>query len=275
LGGLLLSLSAVSVARAQAPSPAATTPPQGQSVSDAEEEEQIEELAEEVGDRDPTYLRTRAVVRYDHRQFDGSASSDRLRLRFLYAFGPRQRFAVSFLEPLVRLDIPTETARGSGDAEVQFNANVVFRERFRAGVGLQTTLPTSSNALLGGATTTIKPSLEVAGVLTSRLELLASFYYKRSIHTSRDLPFDQFEPDVILNARVFGATWFLEWDAFYDRLPGRLAQTLKPGVSRAFGPGRRWVGSAYYAVGVNDYAQLTQYRYDAGVDVTWYPFKYR
>jgi hypothetical protein len=74
---------------------------------------------------------------------------------------------------------------------------------------------------------------------------------------------------------VFGATWFLEWDAFYDRLPGRFAQTLKPGVSRAFGPGRRWVGSAYYAVGVNDYAQLTQYRYDAGVDVTWYPFKYR
>jgi hypothetical protein len=179
LGCLLVSLSAVSVARAQAPSPTATTPPQGQSVSEAEEEEEIEELAEEVGDRDPTYLRTRAVVRYDHRQFDGSASSDRLRLRFLYAFGPRQRCAVSFLEPLVRIDTATATARGSGDAEVQFNANAVFRERFRAGAGVQATLQTSSSALLGGATTTIKPSLEVAGVLPSRLELLASFYYKR------------------------------------------------------------------------------------------------
>jgi len=273
-GGLLLSLSAVSVARAQAASTAAATPPQGTSVSD-EEEEEIEELAEEVGDRDPTYHRTRAVVRYDRRLFDGSASSDRLRLRFLYAFGPRQRFAVSFLEPLVQIDTRAATARGAGDAEAQFNANVVYRSRFRAGVGLQTTLPTSSDALLGGATTTIKPSLEFAGVLSSRLELLASFYYKRSIHTSRGLPFDQFEPDVILNARVFGATWFLEWDAFYDRLPGRIAHTLKPGVSRAFGPGRRWVGSAYYAVGVNDYARLSQYRDDAGVDVTWYPFKYR
>jgi hypothetical protein len=71
------------------------------------------------------------------------------------------------------------------------------------------------------------------------------------------------------------ATWFLEWDSFYDVSPGQLAQTLKPGVSRAFGPNRRWVASAYYGIGLNDYAQLTQYRYNAGVDITWYPRKYR
>jgi hypothetical protein len=74
---------------------------------------------------------------------------------------------------------------------------------------------------------------------------------------------------------VFGATWFVEWDSFYDVLPGRFAQTLKPGVSRAFGPGRRWVGSGYYAVGVNDYAKQSQYRYDAGIDVTWFPWSSR
>ena len=263
-----------------APINSASPVPQAPSVAqptttDAEEEAEIAELEAEVGDRDPTYLRTRAVARYDHRLLDGSASSDRLRLRFLYGFGPRQRFAVSFLQPLVQTDTPTETARGVGDAEVQFNANFFYRERFRAGVGVQTMLETSSAALLGGATTTIKPSAELAAVLAPRLELVAALYYKRSIHTSRGIPAEQFEPDFIVNARVLDATWFVEWDSFYDVIPGHLAQTLKPGVSRGLGQGRRWVASAYYAIGVNQYARKSQHRYDGGIDVTWYPWPSR
>ena len=279
LPGLLFGCWLWSVPAAAADVGQASPVPQGSSVAqpptaDAEEAE-IEEIEEEVGDRDPTYLRTRAVVRYDYRHVDGIASSDRLRLRFLYGFGPRQRFGVSFLQPLVQTDTFTETARGAGDAEVQFNANVFYRERFRAGFGVQTTLQTSSDALLGGATTTLKPSVEVTGVPASRLELVAALYYKRSIHTSRGEPARQFEPDFIVNARVFDATWFVEWDSFYDVLPGRFAQTLKPGVSRAFGSSRRWVASAYYAIGVNEYARQSQYRYDAGIDVTWYPWPHR
>jgi hypothetical protein len=80
---------------------------------------------------------------------------------------------------------------------------------------------------------------------------------------------------VIVNTRVLKATFFLEWDSFYDVSPGQFAQTLKPGVSRAFGPKRRWVASAYYGIGLNDYARLTQYRNNPGVDITWYPRKYR
>ena len=85
----------------------------------------------------------------------------------------------------------------------------------------------------------------------------------------------QLERDVCVNTRVLKATWFLQWDSFYDVSPEQFAQTLKPGVSRAFGSNRRWVASAYYGIGLNDYARLTQYRYNAGVDVTWYPRKYR
>jgi hypothetical protein len=43
-------------------------------------------------------------------------------------------------------------------------------------------------------------------------------------------------------------------------------------VSRALGRAAGGSGP-HYAVGVNDYAQLTQYRYDAGVDVTWCPVR--
>jgi hypothetical protein len=118
-------------------------------------------------------------------------------------------------------------------------------------------------------------SIDLTGVLSRRLEVVATLCYKHSIHTARGRPVKQFEPDLIVNTRVLKATWFLQWDSFYDISPGQYAQTLKPGVSRAFGPNRRWVATAYYGIGLNDYARLTQYRYNAGIDITWYPRKYR
>jgi hypothetical protein len=267
---VLWCVPAVSFAQSQAQTPS----PQTALSPDQEEEEEIEELEEEVGDRDPTYLRTRTVVRYDRRLL-GPASIDRFRLRLLYGFGPKQRYAVSALEPIVRVDTGARTARGSGDAEVQLNANILYGKRFRTGVAVQAAFQTSSDALIGGATTTVKPSIDFTGVLSRHLELVATFYYKQSIHTARGRPVKQLEPDVSLNTRVLKATWFLQWDSFYDVSPGQFAQTLKPGVSRAFGPNRRWVASAYYGIRLNDHARLTQYRSNAGVDITWYPRKYR
>ena len=96
---------------------------------DQEEEEEIEELEEEVGDRDPTYLRTRTVFRYDHRLL-GPASIDRFRLRLLYGFGPKQRYAVSAIGPLVQTETPSRTARGAGDAELQLNATSCMGNAF-------------------------------------------------------------------------------------------------------------------------------------------------
>jgi len=214
-------------------------------------DEETAELEEEVGDRDLTYLRTRLVYRYDHKQLEVPVSTDRFRLRLLYAFGPKQRFGASVLMPWLQTDTPLASARGSGDAE------------------------TSSDALLGGATTTIKPDWSFTGVLSSHIQLTGAFFYKQSIHTTRGIRAKQFEPDVTLNARVLDTTWFLEWDSYYDFLPDRFAQTLKPGVSRSIGSNGRWVASAYYAFGINDYGRLSQYRYNAGADVTWYPREYR
>jgi hypothetical protein len=284
IGCLLWIAPAVAFARPQAnaasPAPQAQTPSQPSvtpptSNEELEELEEIEELEEEVGDRDPTYLRTRLVFRYDYKRLIGAITTNRLRLRALYGFGPKQRFAVSFLEPVLQTDTPFGTARGSGDAEVQLNANFINRERLRMGVAVQSTLQTSSDALLGGATTTIKPSWDLAVVLSSRFEVTAAVYYKKSIHTTRGIPAKQLEPDIFFNARILKSTLFLEWDSYYDFLPHQFAQTLKPGISRAFGASRRWTVAAYYAFGRNDYARLSQYRYNAGFDVTWYPWKYR
>jgi hypothetical protein len=68
------------------PAPQTQAPLQSPSSIDAEADD-VEELEQEVGDRDPTYLRTRLVFSYDHKLLEGSASLDRLRLKLLYAFG--------------------------------------------------------------------------------------------------------------------------------------------------------------------------------------------
>jgi hypothetical protein len=169
---LLWSVPAVSFAQ-----PQAQTPSQQPVLSpDQEEEEEIEELEEEAGDRDPTYLRTRTVVRYDQRLL-GPASIDRFRLRLLYGFGPKQRYAVSALEPIVQVDTAARTARGSGDAEVQLNANILYGKRFRTGVTVQAAFQTLSDALIGGATTTVKPSIDFTGVFSRHLEVVATLYF--------------------------------------------------------------------------------------------------
>ena len=85
LGCLLWSASAVALAQAQtiaSPAPQTQSPPQAIASAPVpdDEMEEIEELEEEVGDRDPTYLRTRLVFRYDYKRLRGPSSIDRFRL---------------------------------------------------------------------------------------------------------------------------------------------------------------------------------------------------
>jgi hypothetical protein len=215
------------------------------------------------------------VFRYDHRLLNGPASINRLRLKLLYAFGPMQRFGMSVLEPLIQADTLSGGASGPGDTEVEAVANIYYRPRFRTGAAVQTTFQTSSDSRIGGATTMIRPSWDLAAVLSNRVELTGVAYYRRSVHTTRGIPAKQTESDITLNTRVLEATWFVEWDSFYDFIPERFAHTMKAGISRRIGSDRRWVLSAYYATGINDHGRQSQYRYNAGLDATWYPGKHR
>jgi hypothetical protein len=259
--------ASVQQAASQAPTPLTSASPS--------ELEEVELMQEEVGDRDPTYLRTHVIGRYDYRVANGSITTDRLRLKFQYAFGPFQRFGVSVLVPMLWRGTPARSASGIGDTEVQGAINVYRTDRLRVGAALQGTFRMSSDALLGVGSTTIKPSGALTAVLASRLELTGAVYYVRSIEQARGPVVNQLQPDVIANVRVGSAIWFVELDSFYDFRPERLAPTLKTGISDGFGPDRRWVINGYYSVGLNDHARLTQHRYSVGLDLTWFPSKYR
>lgn len=75
-------------------------------------------IQEEAGNRDITYLRTRAVFRYDYKEQDGPTESNRFRLRLVYGFGANQRFGMAVNVPVVWMQTPTGTVFGSSDTDV-------------------------------------------------------------------------------------------------------------------------------------------------------------
>lgn len=278
----LLCCAGACVSKAQENSPTAGTPrgtqgagtgsTTGQASGTATDTELIQE---EAGNRDITYLRTRAVFRYDYKEQDGPAESNRLRLRLVYGFGANQRFGVAVNVPVVWMQTPTGTVFGSSDTDVTAGVVVYHTKQGRTGFIAEATVPTSSENALGGGTTTMKGTWGITYVLSKRFEFNGAFSYKQSVATSRGAPAKQFEPDVTLNVRVLKTTWFMESDSFYDFLPEEFAPMIKTGLSRAWGEAKSWTTSAYIEWPLDAYARTTQHHLNVGFDVTWFPFKGR
>ena len=265
-----LVLSSWTTARCQE-DPASNSPAhQPASSSAASDTSQIQA---EVGHRDITYIRDFVLFRYDYKLQDGPDETNRFRLKLLYAFGPDSRFGASVSVPVMFETTPTASAFGSGDTEIVVGAILYRNPSFRTAITFQVTPQTSSENLLGGSTTTIKPAWGFSQVFSSRCQLTAAFYYEQSVHTVRGAPTKQFEPDLTFNFRVLRATWFVEYDSYYLFIPSQYAQTMKLGGSRTLGRDKQWVASAYYSVAINDPGTATQYHYNPGFDLTWYPFK--
>jgi hypothetical protein len=231
------------------------------------------ELQEEVGDRDLTYLRTRAVFQYDYKEQVDDVTIDRTRLKLLYAFGPNQNMAVSVLVPVIWMNTATQSAFGSGDMEITAGWVPYANNTFRTGGLVQVVPPTSSDNLIGGASTNLKGTWALAWVLSSRFEFTGFFSYKQSVHVSRGGTIKQFEPDVTLNIRIKKSTLFVESDSYLDCITNQFAPMLKGGVSRAFGKKKVWVATVYVEVPLTEYARRTQEIVNTGIDVTWYPFE--
>jgi Putative MetA-pathway of phenol degradation len=248
---------------------AASTPPSAATQTQSNESQ----LQEEVGDRDLTYLRTRAVFQYDYKELVDDVTINRTRLKLLYAFGPHQNLAVSVLVPVVWMSTATQSAFGSGDMEITAGWVAYANDKFRTGILGQVVPQTSSENLIGGASTNLKGTWAMAWMLSSRFEFTGFFSYKQSVHESRLGPIKQFEPDLTLNMRVKKSILFVESDSYLDCITNRFAPMLKGGVGRAFGKRKAWVATVYAEWPLSEYARRTQEIVDTGIDVTWYPFE--
>ena len=233
-------------------------------------EQESEEMQAESAEHEVAYVRSRVVFRYDYRPQEGDTSINRLRLKSTFAFGPRQRLGVQINVPLLYKNVPGDSAGGLGDIELAIGGNLYRAERFRTGALVEFKVPSSTNPLLGGNTTTIKPAWGFTALLTPRLEINCVFNYKRSIHTRGGSPTNEFEPDFTLSTRHWGVTWWAEWDSYYLFVPGEFAQTFKLGASHAFGREHRWIVSPYYSFPLNASGRQTQYIHQVGMDVTFY-----
>jgi len=171
-------------------------------------------LQEEVGDRDLTYLRTRTVFQYDYKEQVEDVTINRTRLKLLYAFGPHQNMAVSVMVPAIWMSTATQSAFASGDMEITAGWVVYASDTFRTGGLVQVQPQTSSENLIGGASTNLKGTGALAWVLSGRFEFTRFFSYKQSVHVSRGGSIKQFEPDVTLNVRIKKSTLFVESDSY-------------------------------------------------------------
>jgi hypothetical protein len=91
---------------------------------------------------------------------------------------------VSVSVPMMWKDSPTGPAFGSGDTELTAGANLFHTETFRTGVAGQVTFQSSSDPLLGGASTKLKGSWGFTYLFSSRYEFTAAFNYKQSVHVA-------------------------------------------------------------------------------------------
>ncbi len=233
-------------------------------------QQEMEVMEQEIGEHDISYIRSRLVFRYDYRPQVGDTNVSRFRLKSIFAFGPHQRLAISMNIPVMYKNLPGNSAGGIGDVDLAFGGNLYRRESFRSGAAVEFKVQSSTDQLLGGSTTTIKPAWGFTAVLTPRMELNGVFNYKRSIHTTRGTASNEFEPDITLSTRRWSMTWWVEWDSYYLVIPEQFAQILKVGASHAFGRDRRWVVSPYYSLPLNASGRQTQYIHQLGMDVVWY-----
>jgi len=226
-------------------------------------------IEEESGERDITYLKSRVTFRYDYKDQEGDVITNRFRVKTVIGFGPHQRYGVSLNVPVLHRDKPEDSATGLGDVELQAGAVIQSWRKFRYGAALQVTFQTATDDLLGGGSTSLKPAFGFTATPSRRFEFNCAFNYKRSIHTTRGDPVNEFEPDCTANTRILKSTAFAESDSFYEFGPGQWAPTLKLGLSRRFGEGRQWVVSPYFSFPLNEFARQSQYRYNVGLDLGW------
>ena len=233
------------------------------------------DIQAETGNRDITYIRTRAVFQYDYKDQVNDVTTNRLRLKLQYGFGEGQKFAVSVMTPVLWKSNATQSGFGVGDMEI--TAGMIFYDnnKFRTGISAQVVPPTSSENLLGGATLDMKGTWGFAYVLSPRFEFTGMFNYKQSVAVYRGQPTKQFEPDVSLNMRVKKMTWFLESDSYYNFIPQQFAPMLKFGISKEIGKSKAWVASVYVEGPLSGYARQAQEIVNTGVDVTWFPWPKR
>ncbi len=208
---------------------------------DPKVKEEIEEVREELVDADYANFRSRVTFKYNYKFRPADVSSQRIRLRGVYSFGPKKRYAVASQVPFKFESRDGNTVSGLGD--VEFQTGMIFHEgeRYAHGGGVQFNAATATAPALGGDQATFKVLYGGSITVTPKWYLSFSFNYATPIWTKMGPGVKEIEPEVDLARALPWFTAYVHWDNYYDwPQPDKWENTIKFGGSRLLGKRKLW-----------------------------------
>lgn len=176
-------------------------------------------VLDEADDEHITNMASHIALEYNHDKLDGGADFDRIRIRWLQAFGPSKRFAAGIELPFLHLNAGMgPSANGFGDMSVEFRAMLQKDEKFEQAAGIELTMPSASTNVLGTGQTVMRLAWGFSTPITSQTLLSGEVGYDNAVATQRSEPGVNFlEPELLLT-QAFGKriAVFVDWDSYED-----------------------------------------------------------
>jgi hypothetical protein len=252
------------------PTVAKTSAPATRSTDDALENPVLEQADE--GDN-ITYMQSRVAFKYNHDEYNGGASGDRVRVDWLQSLGSSQRFAAGIEIPVVHFngDDGEPSGNGLGDIKLQFRGMLGKGEKFENAVGFEITLPSASNDQVCENEAAIRVVWGFSAQVASQTLLSGELGYNKAVQSSHGpLGTNSIEPELILSqAFAKRAGGYLDWDTYYDFSASACAQTLKAGVEFELDHSEKWGLSPYFQFPLNHFTRITEFKNSVGVELSY------
>ena len=220
-----------------------------------------------------TYMDPHLALKYNHDRFEGGSTLDRTRVHWLQAFGPSKRLAAGIEVPFLYFNggEMEPNANGIGDLTVEFRGMLGKGEKFEHVAGIEFTMPSASNDLLGAGQTVMRLAWGFSAQITSHTLLSGELGYNRAIHTQRSEPgVNYIEPELILTQALGKRVGvFLDWDTYEDFNRTQYILTLKAGLEIELDHKQKWSLTPYAQFPLTRSSQAAEFKNSLGVDLIY------
>ena len=220
-----------------------------------------------------TYMDSHLALKYNHDEFEGGSRLDRTRVHWLQAFGPSKRLAAGIEVPFLFFNAGEmePNANGIGDITVEFRGMLGKGEKFEHVAGIEFTMPSASNDLLGAGQTVMRLAWGFSAQITSHTLLSGELGYNRATHTQRSEPrVNYIEPELILTEALGKrVAVFLDWDTYEDFNRTQYIQTLKAGLEIELDHKQKWSVTPYAQFPLTGSSRAAEFKNSVGVDLIY------
>jgi len=219
-----------------------------------------------------TYIDTHVAFKYRYDSFDGGVDSNSIMVKWQQAIGATKRVAVSMELPFVHLSEPSNMSIGGfGDMKLELRGMLQKKEKFEHAAGVEVTLPSANNYILGEGQTVLRFIWGFSGQLTKKTVLSGEFAYNKAIANHGLVEGENsIEPELILGqalAKRVGA--YLDWDNYYEFSVDTYINTMKVGLQIALDKKEKWGVAPYVVFPLSHASSVFDTKMGAGFDFTY------